>query len=361
VKPLVSILIPAYNAEEWIVETLSSALAQTWQRKEIIVVDDGSTDQTVSIARRFASKNVLVVTQRNQGAAAARNHAFSLSQGDYVQWLDADDLLSADKIAAQMRLSEQCQNRRILFSSGWAHFTYRTDRAKFSPTSLWRDLSPVEFLLGKMGQHLHMQPATWLVSRDLTEKAGPWDTRLCHDDDGEYFCRVLLGTDRIRFSPEAKVFYRVTTSNRVSYVGQSDKKKDALLLSMQLHVKYIQSLEDTDRVRAACLAYLQSWLINFYPERPDIVEELKELAGRLGGKLEPPPLRWKYAWIKPLFGWGLAKQAQLVLPQFKSILVRYWDLAMYNLEKSRRGAAARGPELGLGNTAPAIRTEEKQS
>ncbi len=80
--PLVSILIPAYNSERWIADTIRSALGQTWQNKEIIIVDDGSVDQTLSIARQFASKTVAVVTQKNQGAAAARNKAFSLSRGD---------------------------------------------------------------------------------------------------------------------------------------------------------------------------------------------------------------------------------------------------------------------------------------
>jgi glycosyltransferase involved in cell wall biosynthesis len=344
-KPLVSILIPAYNAENYIAETITSAIAQTWQRKEIIIVDDGSTDQTLAIARRFASKDVMVVTQQNQGAAAARNHAYSLRRGDYIQWLDADDLLPIDKVAKQMEIAEQCQNPRTLFSSGWAPFFYPTDRAKFAPTSLWCDLTPVEWLLRKMGKHLHMQTATWLVSRELAEAAGPWDVQQLGDDDGEYFCRVLLASDGVRFVPGTGVFYRMTPSSRLSYVGQSDRKKDALFLSMLSHVKYIQSLEDSDRVRAACIAYLQSWLIHFYPERPDIVGELKELAGRLGGRLETPRLRWKYAWMKPLFGWAPAKQAQLLLPEFKSILVRYWDLAMYNLEKSGRAASVLGRGL----------------
>src|SRR5438067_12061163 len=96
--PLVSILIPAYNAELWIAETIRSALAQNWPRKEIIIVDDGSTDQTLSIARQFASKTVSVIAQKNQGAAAARNKAFQLCQADYIHWLDADDLLSPDKV-----------------------------------------------------------------------------------------------------------------------------------------------------------------------------------------------------------------------------------------------------------------------
>ncbi len=94
-KPLVSILIPAHNAQEWIADTLRSAIAQTWERKEIIVVDDGSTDQTHAIARQFETHGVRVVRQENQGASAARNKAFSLSHGDYIQWLDADDLARA--------------------------------------------------------------------------------------------------------------------------------------------------------------------------------------------------------------------------------------------------------------------------
>ncbi len=156
-KPLVSILIPAYNAEDWIADTLRAALAQTWQRKEIIVVDDGSKDGTAEVARRFASKGVCVVSRENQGAAATRNHALSLSQGDYIQWLDADDLLAPDKIERQLAARPEGDSERILLSSPWAYFNYRTDRARFAPTSLWADLTPVEWLLRKMGENLHMQ------------------------------------------------------------------------------------------------------------------------------------------------------------------------------------------------------------
>ena len=102
-KPLVSILIPAYNSEKWIADSIRSAVAQTWQPKEIIVVDDGSKDQTLSIAKQFESDSVRVFSQKNQGAAAARNNAFSMSHGDYIQWLDADDLLAPDKIARQWK------------------------------------------------------------------------------------------------------------------------------------------------------------------------------------------------------------------------------------------------------------------
>ena len=176
-KPLVSILIPAYNAQEWLVETLRSAVGQTWERKEIIVVDDGSKDQTLAIARRFESKSVRIVSQANQGASAARNKALSLSRGDYIQWLDADDLLAPDKVARQVSALEQCQhNPGILLSAAWGRFLYRYKHARFTPTPLWADLSPAEWLIRKMANNVYMQTGTWLVSRAITEKAGLWDT-----------------------------------------------------------------------------------------------------------------------------------------------------------------------------------------
>ena len=337
-KPLVSILIPAFNAQEWITDTLRSAIAQTWARKEIIVVDDGSADKTLAIARQFESDSVQVVTQENQGAAAARNKAFSLSRGEYIQWLDADDLLAPDKIEKQMDALGKCESKRTLLSSGWGRFMYRYDRAQFVPTALWRDLSPVEWLTRKMGQNLHMQTATWLVSRELTEAAGPWNTKLLGDDDGEYFCRILLASDGVRFVPEARVYYRAAP-NSLSYIGQSDKKREAQWHSMQLHIGYIRSLEDSETVRAACVKYLQNWIIFFYPERLDIFGQAEELSRKLGGQLLAPRLSWKYSWIKAIFGWRLARQAQLSLPSLRWSLVRLWDKALYRIEGRRHAAS----------------------
>jgi hypothetical protein len=182
-----------------------------------------------------------------------------------------------------------------------------------------------------MANNLYMQTATWLTSRELVEAAGPWDTRLHVDDDGEYFCRVLMASEGVRFAPEARVFYRITPSNRLSYIGASDRKKDAMVISMRLHVQYLRSLERSERVRNACLTYLQNWYHIFYPERPDLVNELQALAEQLEGHLEEPHLSSKYAWIKSIFGWKAAKWAQHALPQFKASCLRYCDKGIYTL------------------------------
>ena len=334
-KPLVSILIPAYNAEKWISYTLQSAVAQTWPRKEIIVVNDGSTDRTPEIVKRFASKGVVLRSTENRGLSTAQNEAFQLCHGDYIQWLDADDLLAPDKIERQLAALRESDSKRILLSSPWAPFYYRTSSARFVQNSVWEDLSPAEWLLRKLRDNLHMQNATWLVSREMTEAAGPWDTRLHYDQDGEYFTRVLLASEGTRFVPGTGIFYRVTPTNRISYIGSSNRKKESLLLSMKLHIQYLRSLEESDRVRKACVGYLQTWYPNFYPERPDLVAEMQALAAELQGHLEVPRLRWKYAWMQPIIGWKAAKWAQRALPQFRTSCFRACDEAMFRLQEWR--------------------------
>jgi glycosyltransferase involved in cell wall biosynthesis len=331
-QPLVSILIPAFNAQEYLAETLASAIAQTWPRKEIIVIDDGSTDRTLEIAQQAASSGVRVVAQEHLGAAAARNNAFALSQGDFIQWLDADDLLSPDKIERQLLAFAERPRPRSLLSCPWGSFIYRRSRARFIPTALWQDLSPLEWLLHKMEQNVYLQTATWLVSRELTESAGAWDTRILGDDDGEYFCRVLLQSDGVRFVPAAKVLYRMSGMDRLSYIGGSHAKMESQFRSMRLHIGYVRSLEDSPRVRAACISYLQRGLSSFHSERADIVREAELLAAELGGRLQTPRPTWKYSLFRAVLGHDLARRAQTVVRRLRWSLAKLVDKSLSRVE-----------------------------
>jgi glycosyltransferase involved in cell wall biosynthesis len=275
---------------------------------------------------------VRVVTQENQGASAARNKAFSLSRGDYIQWLDADDLLASDKIERQMEALGPDANPRLLLSCCWGQFMYRPHRARFQTTSLWCDLTPVQFLVRKLTHRVFMQTAVWLVSRELSESAGPWDTTMLSDDDGEYFCRVVLASDGIRFVPKARAFYRDTGASGLSDVGCNDKKLEALWRSKQLHIDYLRSLEDSERTRAASVQCLQHYLVYYYPFRPDIVEDIRRVAKDLGGELKLPRMPLKYEWLRRLAGWNIAKRAQLLLSRFKWGLIRWWDKTMFHTE-----------------------------
>jgi len=329
--PLVSILIPAFNAEEFIGDTLRSALAQTWPRTEVIVIDDGSKDSTAAIAESFASTKVKVVRQDNQGAAAARNRAMTLAQGDYLQWLDADDLLSVDKITNQIALITECPED-VLASCGWAYFRYRPHRARFRPGPLWADLDPIEWMLRKWETNSHMQTATWLVSRLLSERAGPWNTHLSSDDDGEYFARVVACSARIRFAHDAKVYYRISpAASRLSYLGKSDKKLEAMLRGMNLQIALLRSIRDDQRTRRACSSYLQTWIPEFECS-PQMAARINSLASSWGAQVTAPRFSWKYDWIRKLFGPSAARSAQLRYNDVKSSAMRSWDRCMYTAE-----------------------------
>ena len=305
------------------------------------MVDDGSSDQTLEIAREFESEQVRIIANQHLGAAASRNKALEMSRGEYIQYLDADDVLAPDKIEMQMRALSSSPNKRILVSGSFGKFLYRYYRTTFVPTALWCDLSPLEWLVRKMQFNLFMQTGTWLVSRELAEAAGPWDTRLLGDDDGEYFCRVLLASREVRFVPEARVYYREAGPGRLSYIGQSDEKMVAQWLSMELHIRYIRSLEDSDRVRAACVNYLQNWVHFFHPDRPDLVKQAADMARSLGGELKINP-SWKHSIFSAVFGEKRAKGAQVFLTRVKYNCRQSVDKALFHVENLRAEEKSEG-------------------
>ncbi len=161
---LVSICIPVHNAARWINNTILSALNQTWENKEIIIVDDGSTDETLKIVKNFEVKNLKLISQRNKGACAARNLSLSNAQGDYIQWLDADDILHPQKIESQLSNNELSYNSLTLHSGMWGSFYSRLKMARFDRTPLWKDLAPQDWLILHFSKGYFMTPSSWLVS-----------------------------------------------------------------------------------------------------------------------------------------------------------------------------------------------------
>lgn len=319
---LVSILIPAYNAQAWIAETLHSALGQDWPHKEIIVVDDGSTDATLAVARGFEAANVKVLTQANAGAAAARNRALAESRGDYLQWLDADDILAPDKISRQLAGAAPGATNRQLISGAFGEFYAAPADATFVPGPLWQDLDPVEFLLRRFTLNAWMCPAVWLVSRRLSDLAGGWDERLSLDDDGEYFARIASKSSGLRFVPESRVYYRRGNVGSLSR-AVSDHACESLLLSLDLCIQHLRSMEDSERSRAAGVALMQNFIDRtdcFLPDREDYLERLDALAAALGGSLKPHRLSWKYRPIQALFGWQAVRRAKRTVSNVKLLL-----------------------------------------
>jgi glycosyltransferase involved in cell wall biosynthesis len=324
IHALVSILIPAYNAAPWIGETIESALAQTWKFKEVIVVDDGSTDKTLQTVRRYGSRGVRILQQENRGANCARNLALRHARGDYLQWLDADDVLAPDKIEQQMLVAQSLGDRFAFLTCPWARFYYRTQSARFAPDALWRDLDPADWLIAKFTHNTWMNPATWLVSRELTQRAGSWDERLTRDQDGEYVARLVSRSARVHFVGAARSYYRQCNQRSVSR-RTSQNSLASLLLATALSIEHLRSLEDSPRTREACLAYLSLLLYYIDDDQPQLLARVAALAEALGGRLSAPSRKRRHAVAERLVSRRWARRAHEAVAGGKAALARSWD------------------------------------
>lgn len=304
-QPLVSILIPCYNAEKWLAETLESALAQTWPNTEIIVVDDGSTDGSLAIAKSFESAHVQVISQDNRGASAARNRALQVAQGDFIQYLDADDLLAPDKIDHQIQLLNSQAEFNCIAAGEWARFYHHFSEAQFVPQPLWTNLSPIDWLICAYNGHWMMHPAAWLVPRSITEKSGCWNESLSLNDDGEYFCRVLLASQGIQFCWGAKSYYR--SGNTTSLSGAKSRQAfESAFLSLDLAIQNLLKVEDSPRTRNACATLFQRFIYEIYPSAPDLQQQAAQRVQHYGGSQVKPMGGPKFQAVAQVLGWKTA-------------------------------------------------------
>ncbi|QKG55506.1 glycosyltransferase family 2 protein [Hymenobacter sp. BRD128] len=305
----VSVLIPAYNAAPYIEQTLDSVLAQTWPHVEVVVVDDGSRDDTLAKARRYASEKVQVVSQANAGASAARNRAFALATGDYIQYLDADDLLHPDKIRAQLACLQQHPGAQLA-ASAWAMFYHEPDEQALRPTVLWQDYTdPVQWLVTAWENGVWMQPSAWLTHRALIEAAGPWDEAISLHDDGEFFSRVLLQTQNIVFCPAAKSFYRKGLSDSLSSI-RSEKATRSHLAVCQSYEAHLLAARNTPQTRLACANNYQRLIYEYYPQHAEVRRLAAARVQALGGSTAAPFTTPAFRLVNKLLGWQLSKRLQ---------------------------------------------------
>lgn len=307
---LVSILIPCFNAERWVAQTLDSALAQTWADKEIIVVDDGSSDRSLEIANSFGSQGVKVISQRNSGPSAARNRAVSEAQGEFIQFLDADDLIAPDKIQIQMdRLSGE--DPGCVAFGAWGRFYDLPQNTMFLPDPVWADLDPVDWLTTSWSGGGMMASHSWLTPRCVLEKAGRWDETPSPIDDGEFFTRVVLSSCKVLFCPQSRSYYRSGLAGSWSK-RRTHEMLAGTLRSIELSTQHLLGVENNAKTRRACAAHFQQFIYDVYPDMPDLLAKAEEKVASLGGsdhKLEGGGRLFRA--IANTLGWKPAKQIQV--------------------------------------------------
>jgi len=308
-QPLVSVLIPCYNAERYISETLESVLSQTWQNIEVIVIDDGSRDASCAVVRSYKDKRVTLIQQPNCGAAATRNHAFQASRGDYIQFLDADDILDAKKIELQLRRLQQQEN--CVASAEWGRFYHDISETRFNPEANWEDLYPIEWLVRSRQDGLGMLfPALWLIPRSTAEKAGPWDETLSLGDDGEYFTRVTLASEKVFFCPGARCYYRSGILNSLSGRKSRAAWKSQFRV-IELCEEHLLRRENSERVRRGFALSWQHLAHAAYPYDKLLAEKALARAQDLHSLRINPGGGLAFKVASRILGWRTARLLQV--------------------------------------------------
>jgi len=228
VGPAVSILIPCYNAERWIAQAIESTLAQTWPEKEVVVVDDGSTDRSLDIIRQF-NGHIRWESSPNCGGGAARNRLLELADGEWLQYLDADDYLLPDKIARQMEFAADRRDLDVIFSPvTLEHWSESGSRRELLPIPEPHD---VWMLLASWG--LPQTGASLWRKRAILDVGG-WkrDQPCCQEH--ELYLRLLMADKRFGYSPTNGAVYRQWSSATVCKQDISEVHRRRLEIEKRL-------------------------------------------------------------------------------------------------------------------------------
>ena len=304
--PKVSVLIPCYNAEKYVGETLESVFRQTWPELEVIVVDDGSTDRSADVIRSFARPNLRLIQQANRGQTTALNVCCSQATGEFVQYLDADDLIDPDKIALQMARLQDAP--RCIASAEWGRFYRTPQETQFREEAYWCDLSPIDWLAtSRLGM---MFPALWLVPMATVRAIGPWNEDLSLANDAEYFTRAVLASERVLFCAGARCHYRSGIQGSLSG-SRTSRHFASQFKVLDLCESYIRAVEDSERVRL-CFAVNWQQMAHFaYPYDKVAAARALERAKALHPIRTRPGGGLRFRAMSRIIGWRAARVLQV--------------------------------------------------
>ncbi len=226
--PVVSILIPCYNAERWVAQAIESALAQTWLEKEVIVMDDGSTDGSLEVIKQFGDR-IRWTSGPNCGGNVARNRLLEFAHGDWLQYLDADDYLLPDKVARQMECLAENRGTDVVFGPvTLEHWSEIGSRREVFPIPEPRDpwVLLARWYLPQTGAPLWRKQA-------ITDVGG-WkpDQPCCQEH--ELYLRLLMAGKKFTFCHHEGAIYRQWGEHTVCKRDTSEVRRRRMEIEKRL-------------------------------------------------------------------------------------------------------------------------------
>ena len=306
-QPLVSIIISAYNAEKLLPQTLDSVLKQSWTNLEIIVVNDGSTDNTLEVAKSYIAKGIKVISQENKGQDAALNFGYSHAKGEFIKFMDSDDLINPEMIELQVNVL--AGSTEYIAYGEWARFYDNNPAgADFTQLDYWKDAVPLDFLTARP-EGVMLQCGIMLIPRNIIEKAGTWDERLMLFNDTEFFTRIILQSKGVKFSKGARLYYRSGRSKSIS-AQRSRKFFESTYLATCLIGEKMIAREDSYRVRNLISNMYQDQYYNMYPNFPDLGKKHEQMIEKYGCVSIKPQGGRFFILLNKMLGWKKAKYIQ---------------------------------------------------
>ncbi|SFD29979.1 Glycosyl transferase family 2 [Algibacter lectus] len=296
---LVSILIPIYNSEEWISDTLMSCLNQTHKNIEIILVDDGSTDNSLLEISKIKDSRVNVISQANKGACTARNLALKNSKGEWVQFLDADDIMHPQKIEFQLKAIIEFPNANFLVSD-LKKFTGSLSEIDLKSTSIDPKFSKIssESYIYNSG---YTYPIAILLKRELITNNLLWQEDLIVNQDKMFFLPIIVKVKNIVMVKNALSFYR--TANTKSISGTITLKKAEVLLETYKQIAHLLKESYTDN--KTLIPIKENLCLNYYgsfSKTNHLRASTSLLINELGGWTIPRNLSNKYNFASKILG-----------------------------------------------------------
>ena len=250
-QPLVSIVIPSYNHEKYITQCLQSALNQTWQNIEILVVDDGSTDNTRAILEGFGHyQNIHLHFQENKGSSAAINRGIALAKGTYISILNSDDCYASTRVEQLLQMAqthaEPCllatgvelidEQGEVLPEDFWWNRMYADMVARWQGTDAQEQESRYDIL---SWGNLAASTSNFFFRKDLIENCGGF-RKYRYVQDWEFLLRVAqLGLERFLFFPEKKLLqYRMHGQNTILSGVEKNHAEALYILGKNLNLRY---------------------------------------------------------------------------------------------------------------------------
>jgi len=309
---LVSIITPFYNAEKYLKDTVNSVLTQSYQNWELILVNDGSTDNSLEVAKTFKDKRIRLITQRNGGQCNATNNAFKIAQGNYIQLLDADDIMDKDKTMNQVEhlLS---YGDEYLGVSKWAFFYNDLDNAFFRDEAVFCDGNPIDWLYKLWTNDTMMHTNAYMIPRKILEGGGEYfDESLKLNVDFEFFTRMTLASKGVVYSSSALSYYRKGVQGAKTSNPSFAKQLSALEARVK-SVKHLFRYDQSEKAKEAARMAITILTFTFPSLLPYSKMKLKELGLENFGQFQGRYFKY----ISSLLGFENAIRAKKIYNRFR--------------------------------------------